>query len=291
MFRSHYYNTLIILLFFIILSCNQQSDNAISKPMLLTTETVIPGKYGDHDTLDYQLTIFEDSIYSLSYKKHIQDPENIYGGEIYTDYKKGKAKIKKDSIFLTNDTLLLTNGYVEFIKNGKIDFVRRIDSTTLKIKSTYTTQRFPKYHIIQYETWTTVHLKGKKEFTEIFKIDDEALFEIERLIKDTVDNIMPKTKVIENNEHVPYLTPKPKTKLLTTPKGEPCCYYESYYKKMLPYIDQNGHKIIKLFLSLEAINILEADFPTLSDGGYYFLDIHLNLTEKKITWIGHYGYA
>src|SRR5690606_6939197 len=202
------YITLLYLVFHSIISCKEKTEKSTHKPILLATETVTPGNYGIHDTLDYQLTIFEDSTYSLSYKKTITDPDNIYGGEIHTDYKNGKAKIIKDSIFLKNDTLHLFNGYVEFIKNKKIDFVRKIDSTRLTYYSTYNTEKYPYYHIIYYETKTTEFLKDKKEFKSFFEIDDAGLFEIEQLVKDSVDRIMPKTKIVGNDENIPFLTPK-----------------------------------------------------------------------------------
>src|SRR5690606_16257225 len=113
--------------------------------------------------------------------------------------------------------------------------------------------------------------------------------EIEQLVKDSVDRIMPKTKIVGNDENIPFLTPKARKEFLKTPKGEPCCYYTSYYKKVLPYIDHQEHKMVKIFLSLVKYHILEADLPTMSGGGYYFLEIDLNLIKKKITWIGLHG--
>src|SRR5690606_8704569 len=180
------YITLLYLVFHSIISCKEKTEKSTHKPILLATETVLPFSHGHHDTLDYQLTIFEDSTYSLSFKKEVQDPNNIYIRAIHTDYKYGKAKIKQDKIYLTNDTLLLFNGYVEFMKNGKIDFVRKIDSTVFIQKNTYDIKKYPKYHVIHYETETTGILKKKKKFKEIFPINNETLFEIEWLVKDTV---------------------------------------------------------------------------------------------------------
>lgn len=258
----------------------QTVDDTKKKGILLETKTVT-SMYFDNDTLDNQLILYDDSTYSLSYLLHIPDTDNEYGAEIVTDHYTGKAKINRDTIFLANDTLLLRNGYVHFIKNEEVSFIRPIDVSSLLSLNNYDINKYNRYHIIDYYPANISNqLPDKDEFNKLLVMNDSLLHLVEKLIKDTVDKMMPKT-IIYND--------KPR-QLLDNDK-KPCCFYQSYYKKMLPYVDNKGHQKVFLFLSLRPLYILEGDFPLLFDGGHYFLDIKLDLTNRKIIHIGQYGYT
>lgn len=250
------------------------------KGILLETKTVISMYFKD-DTLDNHLIVFDDSTYSLSYLLTIPDTANEYGAEIVTDHHRGKAKINRDTVFLANDTLTLRNGYVHFIKNGEVRYIRPIEASSLMSLNDYDINKYNRYHIIDYyPTDKSKQLVDEGEFNKLFVINDSLLYLVEKIVKDTVDKMMPKT-VLYNDE----------PRQLLDNDNKPCCFYRSYYKKMLPYIDNKGHQKVFLFLSLRPLYILEGDFPLLFDGGHYFLDLKLDLTKQKIVDIGQYGYT
>lgn len=164
--------------------------------------------------------------------------------------------------------------------------VRQTERTKILHHNHYDITKYSKYHVINYVNPNVYHLVEPEKFKGLVVINDSLMNTIETIVKDTVDKIMPKDK-----KGQPRIGPRidyEKIQLLDA-NGFPCCYYTSYYKKVLPYLDKLGNQKTILFLSLHPMEILEGDIPNIDDGGHNNLDIHLNLTMGKITNIRIYG--
>lgn len=249
---------IIVQIFFLIFLVAFSSCNKIEDQTTLLTASQ---NFNDLDYVNRVLTIYKDSSYVFIETKNEVNHNKIEKWE-------GNLKIKKDTItfplgldYNKSETAVLKNGFIEFL-DGEYPDRMKISQTSLLVKNNINLKKINNYAVFTF--YKNHHNSAWEKDLSNYDLNTEELLQIDAIFKEE----------FKNNKKVRK--------------------YSDYLKQIVAVKNSKNEIIVQSHFFCKTKSLLESYkyYETnMMDGGDCNINIELNLTTRRITFVKIAGLA